>query len=71
MAGKINVRIGQLSKPLKTFTVKEGTTLIGFLELRKMKYGSSVRVNGNVAKKTATLKTGDIITATEAISGGK
>lgn len=67
---RINVRVGELTRPLRTFRISSNTPLETFLEKIKVKYSSAVRVNARVAKKTSILKEGDIITVTEPIAGG-
>ena len=67
---KIKVNFGELAKPLSVSTINAGTTLGEFLEAKELSFGSSVRVNGKVAKKGDVLKGGDIVTSIEDVSGG-
>ena len=70
MAKSIKVQIGSLTEQLKVSSVKEGTTLVTFLDMKEIEYNSSIRVNGKVAKKGSVLKNGDIITIIDDVSGG-
>ena len=68
---KMYIKIGELTKPLKSVESVNGVSLETFLERRDMAYDSSIRVNGKVVPKTATLKDGDIITVIGHFSGGR
>jgi len=67
----IKVRIAALTKPLVVRTIKSGTTLEVFLEANELTYSASIRVNGEVAKRTYELSAGDIIFIVDNVNGGR
>jgi sulfur carrier protein ThiS len=66
----MQVKIGELTKPLKSVESVPGVSLETFLDRRGMGYDATIRVNGKVTAKTAILKNGDIITIIGHFNGG-
>lgn len=62
--------LGELVKPLVIKTCDAGITLEKFLEDNDINYSSSMRVNGETAKKGYKLKNDDVITTIGSVSGG-
>ena len=68
---KIKVHMAKLTEKGKTFILAKPMTLEAFLKVKKLKYNSSIRVNGKVASKSYMLKTNDFVTIVVAVEGGK
>ncbi|KKL13948.1 hypothetical protein LCGC14_2520680 [marine sediment metagenome] len=68
--GKINVKFGQLTKPLQSVRIIEGTVLESFCKSQGLEYGSSIRVNGQTAGRRQMLRPNDIITSIDDVDGG-
>lgn len=67
---QITVMIGELVKPLIAKKCDAGTTLVDFLKDNGIKFSSNVRVGGETALRSYTLKNGDVITTIGSVSGG-
>jgi hypothetical protein len=67
---KINVKFGQLTKPLQTVRIVLGTTLEQFCRSQRLTYGASVRINGRTAERNQRLRANDIITHIDDVDGG-
>jgi hypothetical protein len=68
---RVPVQFGRLTEALQTCSVPTGTTVKLFCDKKKIKYGSSIRVNGETVQPTYTLQENDIITDIDNVSGGR
>ena len=62
---------GQLTQELETHELEIGTTINLFCQRREIPFDSSIRVNALAVKESYVLQEGDIVTAIDAVSGGR
>lgn len=55
---------------LQASNIEAGTTLANFLTAKGIEYSTSVRVNGDRARKDYRLHAEDLITIVDAVNGG-
>ncbi len=70
MANSIKVKIGELARPLRVKSCKNGTTLTAFLAAAGMGLEDNILVNAERKTGSYRLRNGDLITTMGHVSGG-
>jgi sulfur carrier protein ThiS len=68
---KISVKIGSLTEQFRAVNIEPGTNVSSFLEAQGKEWSASVRVNAETVNKGYELKSGDVVTIVNSVSGGR